>query len=73
MFLAAGAGLSLGLLTFGIGRPTDFGMSAIACIPVFVGMFIGQKARVSERAFAVAVLLTYVFTGGSFLAKAFWK
>jgi uncharacterized protein len=75
MFLAAGAGLSLGLLMFGISRPTDFGLSAIACVPVFVGMFIGQRARVkmTERAFAVAVLLTYVFTGVSFLAKAFLK
>jgi uncharacterized membrane protein YfcA len=75
MFLAVGAGLSLGLLIFGIGRPTDFGMSAFACIPVLLGMFIGQKVRVkmSERAFAVAVLLTYVFTGASFLAKVFWK
>ena len=75
MFLAAGAGLSVGLFMFGIGRPSDFGMSAIACIPVLVGMSLGRKVRVklSERAFAVAVLLTYVLTGASFLAKALWK
>jgi hypothetical protein len=75
MFLAAGAGLSLGLLIFGIGRPTDFGISALACIPVFAGMSIGQKMRVkmSERTFSVAVLLTYVLTGASFILKVFWR
>jgi uncharacterized membrane protein YfcA len=74
MFLAAGAGLSVGLFLFGIGSPSDFGMSAVACIPVLLGMAIGQRVRVkmSERAFGVSVLLTYVLTGASFLAKALW-
>ena len=72
MFLTAAAGLALGLLLFGISKPADLGISALACIPVFVGMWVGSKARVrlSERAFSTAVLLTYVVTGLSFIAKA---
>lgn len=73
MFLTAGAGLAVGLVLFGISRPTELGLSALACIPVFLGMWVGNKARVrlSERAFSIAVLLTYVLTGLSFLAKTF--
>jgi len=73
MFLTAAAGLAIGLFVFGISRPAEFGLSALACIPVFIGMWLGNKARVrlSERAFSAAVLLTYVVTGASFIAKAF--
>jgi uncharacterized membrane protein YfcA len=72
MFFTAAAGLALGLFFFGISRPAEFGISALACVPVFIGMWLGNKARVrlSERAFSVAVLLTYVVTGASFIAKA---
>jgi uncharacterized membrane protein YfcA len=73
MFLTAGIGLALGLVLFGISRPTELGLSLLACIPVFLGMWLGSKARVrlSERAFSIAVLLTYVLTGVTFIAKAF--
>jgi len=72
MFLTAAAGLALGLLLFGISRPSELGISAIACVPVFLGMWLGNKARVrlSESAFSTAVLLTYVLTGVSFIVKA---
>lgn len=72
MFFIAAAGLALGLLIFGISKPLEFGISALACIPVFIGMWLGNKARVrlSERAFSIAVLLTYAVTGVSFIAKA---
>ncbi|HZT27865.1 MAG TPA: sulfite exporter TauE/SafE family protein [Pseudolabrys sp.] len=72
MFLTAAVGLGLGLVLFGISKPMDFGISTAACVPVFLGMWIGKKARVrlSERAFSTAVLLTYVVTGLSFIAKA---
>jgi hypothetical protein len=72
MFLTAGAGLALGLLLFGISKPAELGLSALACIPVFVGLWLGNRARVrlSERAFSAGVLLTYVFTGATFIIKA---
>jgi uncharacterized membrane protein YfcA len=72
MFFTAAAGLALGLFIFGISRPVEFGISALACIPVFIGMWLGNKARVrlSERAFSIAVLVTYAVTGASFIAKA---
>jgi uncharacterized membrane protein YfcA len=72
MFLSAGAVLALGLVLFGISKPVELGLSALACIPVFVGMWLGNKARLrlSERTFSAAVLLTYVLTGATFVAKA---
>jgi len=46
----------------------------VACIPVFVGMWLGVKARLqlSERTFAVLVLCTYILTGLSFVVKGIW-
>jgi uncharacterized membrane protein YfcA len=74
MFLIAYVGLALGLLVFGFSRPTELVVSAAACIPVFIGMWLGNKARVrmSERAFAIAVFVAYFLTGVSFIAKATW-
>jgi uncharacterized membrane protein YfcA len=74
MFLIAYVGLALGILTFGFSRPTELVVSVAACIPVFIGMWLGNKARVrmSERAFAVAVFVAYFLTGVSFIAKAAW-
>jgi uncharacterized protein len=71
MFLSAGVGLALGLVLFGISKPMELGLSALACIPVFAGLWVGNRARVrlSERTFSTAVLLIYVLTGVTFVAK----
>jgi len=75
MFLTASAGLTVGLLLFGLSRPTELAVSAAACVPVFLGMWAGSKARVrmSERLFAILVLFAYLLTGSSFIGKAFWQ
>jgi uncharacterized membrane protein YfcA len=74
MFLTATIGLAIGLAIFGGIPLTNFGLSALACIPVFVGMWLGVKARLqlSERTFAVLVLFTYILTGLSFVVKGIW-
>ncbi len=75
MFLTASAGLTAGLLLFGLSRPTELAVSAVACIPVLLGMWAGNKARIrmSERVFAILVLVAYLLTGSTFIAKAFWQ
>ena len=75
MFLTASAGLTAGLILFGLSRPTELAVSAAACIPVLLGMWVGSKARVrmSERLFAILVLFAYLLTGSTFIAKAFWQ
>lgn len=74
MFVTATVGLAIGLVLFGAVGLTEFARSAVACIPVFLGMWLGNKVRVrlSERTFALLVLVTYTMTGISFLVKAIW-
>jgi len=74
MFLTASAGLTLGLVVFGLTQPTELALSAAACIPVLLGMWVGNKARVrmTERLFATLVLFAYLLTGTTFIAKALW-
>ena len=57
----------------GIAGINDVGLSILACIPVFAGMWVGQKARVriSQRRFSQLVLAVYLATGLSFLGRAF--
>ena len=73
MFLTAGAGLAVGLFLFGLSRSNDLAVSAAACVPVLLGMSLGSQVRVrmSERLFAILVLLAYILTGTTFIAKAF--
>lgn len=41
MFLTASVGLALGLLIFGITQPSELAVSAAACVPVLIGMWLG--------------------------------
>lgn len=72
LFFVGASGLLAGLLLFGVADVRDVGLSLLACIPVFAGMWIGQKARVSidQRRFSLLVLGVYLATGASFLARA---
>jgi uncharacterized protein len=73
MYFTGAVGLAAGLLAFGVMEATGLGASALACVPVFVGLWLGQRLRVrlDERRFARILLLVYLATGASFLAKAF--
>jgi uncharacterized membrane protein YfcA len=72
MFFVGAVGLALGLFAFGISDPHELVLSTIGCIPVFAGLWFGNKVRVrlSELAFARVVLAVYIVAGISFLAKA---
>jgi uncharacterized protein len=72
MFFVGSAALAIGLLGFGISSPHDLIFSAVACIPVFIGLWFGQKVHVvlDERRFALVVLALYVATGASFFFRA---
>jgi len=71
MFSVGAVGLAIGLFVFGVATPTQFGVSALACIPVLVGLLLGQRVRfrMSEQRFAQVIFVTYVVTGFSFLVR----
>jgi len=71
MFSVGAVGLALGLLLFGASSPTQLGISALACAPVFLGLVLGQKVRLrmSERRFSLLILVTYVLSGLTFLVR----
>ena len=71
MFSVGAVGLALGLLLFGASSPTQLGLSALACAPVFLGLVLGQKVRLrmSERRFSLLILVTYVLSGLTFLVR----
>jgi hypothetical protein len=73
MYFVGATGLLTGLLLFGVAQFQGLGMSAAGCIPVFAGLWLGQRLRVrlDERRFARLLLAVYLATGISFLAKAF--
>jgi uncharacterized membrane protein YfcA len=72
LFFVGALGLAIGLVGFGIVRQAELGVSALACLPVFLGLWLGQKVRVamSEGRFARLVLLVYVATGVSFVVRS---
>src|SRR5262249_6554115 len=73
MFTVGAVGLGLGLFIFGVSSPLQFGASALACLPVLAGLFLGQRVRLrlTERRFALIVLVTYLITGTTFLSRLF--
>jgi uncharacterized membrane protein YfcA len=72
MYFVGAVGLTAGLIIFGVTEFSGLGLSVLACIPVFVGLWLGQRLRVrlDERRFARLLLAVYLATGASFLAKA---
>jgi uncharacterized membrane protein YfcA len=71
MFSVGAVGLAIGLFAFGVSAPAQFGVSALACVPVFGGLLLGQRVRfrMSERRFGLVILITYIVTGVSFLVR----
>jgi uncharacterized protein len=71
MFFVGALGLTVGLLGFGITGTRELGLSALATLPVFVGMSLGRRVRIAldERQFAFLLLAIYVVIGTTFLLK----
>src|SRR5437660_893580 len=69
MFFVGAAALALGLLGFGVTAPAELVVSAIGCVPVFLGLWLGQKLRLGldQRRFERIVLVIYLATGLSFI------
>jgi uncharacterized membrane protein YfcA len=73
MYFVGATGLLAGLVLFGVTHFSGLGLSVLGCLPAFVGLWLGQRLRVrlDERRFARLLLMVYLATGLSFLAKAF--
>ncbi len=71
MFFVGSLGLTIGLLGFGVTGPRELGLSALATLPVFVGMSLGQRVRIalSERQFGLLLLAIYLVIGTIFLLR----
>ena len=71
MFFVGALGLAVGLLGFGVSGTRELGLSALATLPVFVGMSLGRRVRIAlnERQFALLLLAIYVVIGTTFLLK----
>jgi uncharacterized membrane protein YfcA len=72
LFFVGGLGLAIGVFALGVSHASQLGLSALSCIPVFFGLWLGQRVRIGldERRFARVLLGVYWATGLSFLAKA---
>ncbi len=73
LYFMGAVGLGAGLLSFRIMGPAELGESALACIPVFAGLWLGQiaRARLHQQRFDRVLLAVYLATGTSFLIRAF--
>ncbi|HSE77211.1 MAG TPA: sulfite exporter TauE/SafE family protein [Alphaproteobacteria bacterium] len=72
LFLSGTLGLTIGMLSFRILAPADLVASLAATVPVFLGLWLGQKVRrrLPQRRFDRVLLILYLTTGLSLLARA---
>ena len=70
MFFVGAVGLTVGLLGFGVSGIRELGLSALATLPVFAGMSLGRRVRITlnEQEFAL-LLAIYGVIGATFLLK----
>jgi uncharacterized membrane protein YfcA len=71
MFFLGALGVAIGLLGFGVTGLRELGLSALATLPVFIGMSLGRRVRVAlnERQFGLLLLAIYLTIGATFLLK----
>jgi uncharacterized protein len=71
MYFVGAAGLTAGLVIFGVAQPANLAASTAGVLPCFAGLWIGQRLRVrlDEKLFARILLFVYLATGITFLAK----
>jgi uncharacterized membrane protein YfcA len=72
LFFTGGIVLAAALSQVGVMNYNDLMMSALACIPAFLGIFLGQKirARINQAQFEKALTVTMFIMGLSLLYKA---
>ena len=72
LYFAGGLALAIGLLGFEVATWQELGVSAIAMIPVYIGLILGQRLRfgLDQARWSNALLGVYVVTAISFLARA---
>jgi uncharacterized membrane protein YfcA len=73
LFTTGGVSMSIFLTGHGIMDTEHFGYSLIACIPVFLGIFMGQKlrSRISQSQFDRALSITMTVIGLALIYRAF--
>jgi hypothetical protein len=74
LYFAGGIALAIGLLGFAVATWQELGVSAIAMIPVYIGLILGQRLRfgLDQARWSNALLGVYVVTAISFLARAWF-
>jgi uncharacterized membrane protein YfcA len=74
LYFAGGLALAIGLLGFAVATWQELGVSAIAMIPVYIGLILGQRLRfgLDQARWSNALLIVYVVTAISFLARAWF-
>lgn len=73
LYFVGAAGFGLGLAGAGVVDWELMGWSVLACIPCFLGIWVGQRIRLrlNERSYATWLYIFYLIIGGSFLIRAF--
>ncbi len=71
IYLLAGLMLGATLAAYGVAGPAEFGWSALATLPLFAGLMLGQRARrhVSERLFRKALLVLLLLIGANLVRR----
>ena len=74
MYTVAGVGMLLGIYANQVATLPEIGVSFLMLIPTAIGMWVGRFVRVqiSERRFQQLIVVIYVATGLTFLARAFF-
>ena len=72
-FVAGNIGLAIGLLSFGGAGLHDMALSAVATVPAYAGLWLGQRVHslLDESRFSALLYVLYLATGASFLIRAF--
>jgi uncharacterized protein len=72
LYFTGGAALAIGLLGFGVATWEEMAISAVAVVPVYIGLLAGQRLRfrLDQARWANALLGVYIITAISFLARA---
>ncbi|MGQ0663911.1 MAG: sulfite exporter TauE/SafE family protein [Pseudomonadota bacterium] len=71
-FSTGSIALAVGLASYGVAGPAELGLSVVALVPVFAGLWAGQRVRfrLDELWFDRLRLVVYLASGSTFLLRA---
>ena len=74
VWFAGSVPLVAAYIRHGILTPETGAASALACLPAFIGMFVGQRLRrrINQRTFRTVLMLFLLATGLNLLRRAFF-